>query len=108
MGPRPPGNRGKRPAYSLDRKNNEGGYDCGKCEDCLSRGVVVCNARWATWDQQNNNTRHNTPITIGDETMLLDAWITRTGISYATYRQRMKRGLTQEQALLTRKNQQVF
>lgn len=50
MGPRPDG-------MTLDRRDNERGYDCGKCAECaecLARGASP-NCRWATYVEQNNN-----------------------------------------------------
>lgn len=52
MGHRP---RGK----SIDRINNDGGYCCGKCDDCRSRKVRKCNCRWATDSEQQLNTRRS-------------------------------------------------
>lgn len=47
MGPRPRGT-------SIDRKNNDGGYWCGACDECLSLGRPP-NCRWATAIEQANN-----------------------------------------------------
>jgi hypothetical protein len=40
MGPRPEGT-------SLDRKDNDGNYSCGKCDECKRNGWKA-NCRWAT------------------------------------------------------------
>lgn len=49
---------GKHPGkeYSVDRKNNDGHYSCGKCHECVANGWPA-NWRWATRTQQNINQR---------------------------------------------------
>lgn len=44
------------PLHSIDRINNDQGYHCGKCEQCLTNRWVA-NTRWATRDIQNRNQR---------------------------------------------------
>ncbi len=56
MGPRPAGTHGARPEYSIDRIDNERGYSCGTCADCVARGELP-NCRWATITQQIRNRR---------------------------------------------------
>jgi hypothetical protein len=43
-------------AYSIDRKNNNGHYSCGKCSQCLTNGWDM-NVRWAMRDVQGHNQR---------------------------------------------------
>jgi len=52
---------GARPSigHSIDRKNSDRGYACGRCEDCISRGVIECNCRWATRVDQSRNKRNS-------------------------------------------------
>lgn len=53
---------GQCPAgLTIDRIDNDGGYWCGKCEDCLSRGVTGMNCRWATRKEQSANQRKRRP-----------------------------------------------
>lgn len=51
MGPKP------SLEHSIDRIENARGYDCGKCDDCIARGVPL-NARWATQEVQSTNCAH--------------------------------------------------
>lgn len=47
---------GRRPSagHSIDRRDNERGYDCGRCKDCVSRQAEP-NCRWATRTEQARN-----------------------------------------------------
>jgi hypothetical protein len=48
---------GKRPKNrTLDRKNNDGHYSCGKCPECIKNGWPM-NCKWSTRRQQALNTR---------------------------------------------------
>lgn len=49
---------GDRPSgdHSIDRVDNDGGYWCGSCEDCLVSGHSN-NMRWATKSEQQRNSR---------------------------------------------------
>lgn len=49
MGERPPG-------LSLDREDNDGGYWCGRCEECARLGRPA-NVAWKNPKQQNANRR---------------------------------------------------
>lgn len=52
LGPRPP-------HKSIDRIDNDGGYWCGDCSECLANRWPM-NCRWATCREQNlNQTRKN-------------------------------------------------
>lgn len=61
MGLRPPGK-------SLDRVNNEGDYKPSNC-------------RWATREEQNNNTRQNCWLEYGGEVLTLTQWACKLGVS---------------------------
>lgn len=51
---------GQRPSpdHSIDRIENDGGYWCGKCDECVSSGRPP-NCRWATRVEQALNRRSN-------------------------------------------------
>ncbi len=59
MGPRP------SIGHQIERKDNDAGYDCGKCNDCLRRGVVKTNCVWATRSAQAKNRRERARLADG-------------------------------------------
>lgn len=42
--------------YTLDRKNVNGNYSCGHCEECVANGWPA-NCKWSTAIEQANNKR---------------------------------------------------
>ncbi len=91
---------GERPTgLTIDRIANDGGYDCGKCADCRSRGVKKLNCRWATRLEQNGNTRKNMRLTFCGETHHQAEWSRITVIGSKTIEGRLKRGWSVERAL---------
>ena len=62
------GDMGERPAgTTLDRKEVDGNYEPGNC-------------RWATIDEQNNNTRRSRRLTYGGRTQSYSEWSRQSGI----------------------------
>lgn len=52
---------GERPAgRTLDRKDNDGGYWCGHCDECVNAGRPA-NCHWATLIEQRRNRRPQRP-----------------------------------------------
>jgi hypothetical protein len=81
MGPRP------SLEHSLDRHpDKDGGYEPG-------------NVRWATYRQQNRNTKANRLIEIGGVARPLSEWCEIHSMPYHTVRQRLVRGWDAETAL---------
>lgn len=81
---------GERPkGLSLDRKDNDKGYWCGKseCSDCGPLGREP-NCRWATEQKQKRNTRQNVLLTFQGETLCMAEWAERTGINQHVIRNR--------------------
>jgi hypothetical protein len=84
-------NVGQRPgpAYSLDRYPNPNGhYEPG-------------NVRWATYSQQNRNTRVNRLAMFDGRSQCLMAWAEDLGIGYRVLRMRIERGWSIERAFTT-------
>lgn len=93
---------GKRPTkeHSIDRIDNNGGYWCGKCEECINNGQPA-NCRWATMREQSRNKRSNHWISVGAETLTITQWAERLGSTPTTLADRIRKGLTPEQAVTT-------
>ncbi len=90
---------GDRPrGLTLDRKDNDGHYSCGKCPECEVTGWPM-NLRWATVSEQGRNTRYNLIVEIEGERLPACEWADKLGIERSVFYQRVHRGETG--ALLT-------
>lgn len=86
------------PKHTVDRKNNNMGYFCGHCEECVANGWPA-NCRWATHLEQNNNRRDNRLLTFGGETYSLAVWARTYSMDENTLRNRLNRGWDIEKSL---------
>lgn len=84
--------------HTLDRIDNDGGYWCGKCDECLAAGRAR-NWRWATSAEQARNTSRSRLITAFGETLLMSDWTRRFGIHAFTIDLRLKKGYSPERAV---------
>lgn len=76
---------GDRPslAHTIDRRDNDRGYDCGACDDCRARGASA-NCRWATKAEQARNKSNTLRIEHNGRTQCLMDWSLELGIGYGT------------------------
>jgi hypothetical protein len=76
--------------HSIDRwpNNESGGYWCGHCEDCISKGRPL-NIRWGTEKQQARGKRDNHLMTYKGETMCIADMAEKYGIAYGTLQARV-------------------
>lgn len=76
------------PGQTLDRyPNNNGNYEPGNC-------------RWATWTEQNRNTRANRLLTYQGRTLCVAEWSEVLGVPKSTLWSRIARGLPIEKILV--------
>lgn len=73
---------GKRPSlgHSIDRKDGDGNYSCGHCEECVEKGWTA-NCRWATQAEQRRNAKDVRMLTYQGETLCMADWAKRKGMS---------------------------
>lgn len=86
--------------YSLDRKDNDGGYWCGRCAECRDSNRPA-NCRWATASEQAQNTSTTITLTFKDQTKTLYEWANVTGLPITTLANRHRYGWPTEEILTT-------
>lgn len=84
MGPRP------SRAHSLDRIDNDRDYETGNC-------------RWATQVEQCSNTSRNVLLPLNGVMVTQKQWCDHHGVTYRSLWRAMKRGLTPEQWIATKR-----
>jgi len=86
--------------HSLDRKDNNGHYSCGRCPECLTRQWPM-NVRWATSAQQQDNRSVTIWITYQEETRTPRQWASHLGVNFMLIYRRLRDGWSIERALTT-------
>ncbi len=94
LGPKP------SPQHTIDRKDNEGHYSCGKCSECIENGWLA-NCYWVTKKEQGRNRRTNHLVEHSGKTLCIKEWSEITGLPKGVIRQRLEAGWSPEKALTT-------
>lgn len=84
--------------HSIDRIDNSRGYDCGSCDDCVSRQATP-NCRWATAKQQARNTSKTKLLTHNGESLPMAEWAERMGVRSALIHRRLSLGWSVSDAI---------
>jgi len=84
---------GRRPSMEMeiDRIDVNGGYTCGICAECLTRGASK-NIRWVTVLQQARNKRNTRLVTINGVTKCASEWVGEVPYSRSAFYRRVKKG----------------
>ena len=95
---------GSRPerGLTLDRTNNQGGYTCGHCADCLANGWPS-NVAWATRLQQSRNSTAVTWLEHEGKRLTITEWTKERGLGKSMISDRLARGWSVAEALDTPK-----
>lgn len=79
----------REPGLSIDRINNDLGYFCGHCEQCI-QNKWPANCRWTTCKTQARNRRTNHWIEFNGETGCIKDWADRLKTSTSTLGRRIR------------------
>lgn len=101
MGPKP------SDMHSVDRIDGEGNYSCGHCAECLAKGWTA-NCRWATPQEQMDNSKRSTMLTYYGTTLSIRGWANKLGVSHSAITYRRKQGWDIGQIVAHFSKQQVI
>lgn len=91
MGPKP------SKLHELDRADNDKGYTCGHCDDCVAKGATA-NCRWVTRKVNDRNRRSSRMVEFRGETRTLVEWCEILSLPYEPMAHRVGSGWTPERA----------
>ncbi|CAB4191677.1 hypothetical protein UFOVP1229_84 [uncultured Caudovirales phage] len=92
---------GSRPdGTTLDRIDNNLGYWCGSCSECIEE-IRPKNVRWTDLITQGNNQRSNRLITARGETHTLAEWVRISGTPRSAIYHRLQKGMNPEEAIFS-------
>lgn len=66
--------------FSMERSNNNGGYWCGNCPECVENNRIL-NVRWATQKEQCQNREVTMRLKFKDQEHTLGEWADITGLT---------------------------
>lgn len=90
----------KPKGLTLDRIDNDLGYNCGKCEYCIKNEFKL-NVRWANWEIQSRNKTTNRFFSYNGEKLVAHDWAKKYGLDKDIIRNRLFQGWTVERAINT-------
>lgn len=93
---------GERPdaEHSIDRKDGNGHYSCGHCEECVANGWTA-NCRWATRAEQRRNQKNIRFFEFRGERLCLKDMAAKYGLTKSQLHNRLEAGWSLSDALLT-------
>jgi hypothetical protein len=91
----------KPPGVWIERIDNDSGYVCGRCDDCVARGITKTNCCWATPLEQGRNRSNVRFIEANGERLHISEWSRRLGTKIVTICARLRLGWTPEAAVTT-------
>lgn len=93
---------GRKPTsrHEIDRKDNNGHYSCGHCQECIANGWPA-NCRWATRSLNCRNRRTSVWVEFRNERRNLVDLLEEFGMSRSTVVKRLAKGWSVEAAITT-------
>lgn len=88
------------PKHTIDRKDNDLNYSCGKCSECKEKGWEM-NIHWGTYFEQNKNRGDfNHWIEYNGENMIVAEWARKLNVSPSVFSNYIRRGHSDLEAVI--------